>query len=41
MQWHIHDNLCFTADPVAPQVRGVTNADGTCRPRWSSWPRRR
>ena len=20
MQWHIHDNLCFTADPVAPQV---------------------
>ena len=20
MQWHIHDNLCFTDDPVAPQV---------------------
>ncbi len=30
MQWHIHDNLCFTSDPVAPLVRGVTNADGTC-----------
>ena len=30
MQWHIHDNLCFTADPEAPLVRGVTNADGTC-----------
>ena len=26
MQWHIHDNLCFTDDPVAPQVRGVTDA---------------
>ena len=21
MQWHIHDDLCFTADPVAPQAR--------------------
>ncbi len=31
MQWHIHDNLCFTADPVAPQVAGITSADGTCR----------
>lgn len=30
MQWHIHDNLCFTNDPVAPQVRGVTNAAGEC-----------
>jgi len=30
MQWHIHDNLCFTDDPVAPLVRGLTNADGTC-----------
>ena len=32
MQWHIHDNLCYTDDPVAPQVRGLTEADGTCRP---------
>jgi hypothetical protein len=30
MQWHIHDNLCFTTDPVAPQVVGLTKADGTC-----------
>ena len=30
MQWHIHDNLCFTNDPVAPQVRGITNAAGKC-----------
>jgi hypothetical protein len=32
MQWHIHDNLCFTNDPVAPKVAGVTSGDGTCRP---------
>ena len=31
MQWHIHDNLCFTNDPVAPQVRGITNAAGELR----------
>jgi hypothetical protein len=30
MQWHIHDNLCFTNDPVAPQVAGVVGAAGTC-----------
>ena len=24
MQWHIHDNLCYTDDPVAPQVGGLT-----------------
>jgi hypothetical protein len=27
MQWHIHNNLCFTADG---QVRSLTLADGTC-----------
>jgi hypothetical protein len=32
MQWHVHDNLCYTDDPVAPQVRGLTSGDGTCRP---------
>ena len=32
MQWHIHDNLCFTDDPVAPLVAGLTNPDGTCNP---------
>ena len=31
MQWHIHDNLCFTDDPVAPVVAGITSSDGTCR----------
>lgn len=29
MQWHIHNNLCFTAGPQ-PRVAGITNADGTC-----------
>jgi hypothetical protein len=28
-QWHIHDNLCFTADA---KVAGLTNPDGTCTP---------
>jgi hypothetical protein len=32
MQWHIHDDLCFTADPVAPQLASETSPDGTCRP---------
>jgi hypothetical protein len=32
MQWHVHDDLCFTNDPVAPQVEDVTLPDGTCRP---------
>ena len=26
MQWHIHDNLCFTDDPIAPQVAGVISS---------------
>lgn len=29
-QWHIHDNLCFTEDPTAPRVAGLTNAQGEC-----------
>jgi hypothetical protein len=29
-QWHIHDNLCFTKDPVAPTVAGLTDANGGC-----------
>jgi hypothetical protein len=28
-QWHIHNNLCFTA---TGQVAGLTNPDGGCRP---------
>jgi hypothetical protein len=31
MQWHVHDDLCMTNDPVAPQVEGLTRPDGTCR----------
>jgi hypothetical protein len=30
MQWHIHDDLCFTADPEAPRVAGITSVGGTC-----------
>jgi hypothetical protein len=29
MQWHIHDNLCFTTGD-APRVAALTNADGAC-----------
>ena len=32
MQWHVHDDLCFTDDPVAPQVRSVTTVGGPCSP---------
>ena len=31
MQWHIHDNLCFTDDPFQPLVAGLTNAAGAAR----------
>jgi hypothetical protein len=31
MQWHVHDDLCMTNDPVAPQVEGLTRPNGTCR----------
>ncbi len=30
MQWHIHDNLCYT-DSDTPKVAGLTDADGNCR----------
>lgn len=29
-QWHIHDNLCFSKDPTAPRVAGITDANGGC-----------
>ena len=32
MQWHVHDDLCLTDEPVDPQVEGLTEPDGTCRP---------
>ncbi|MFM8268187.1 MAG: hypothetical protein ACKOA2_09225 [Ilumatobacteraceae bacterium] len=30
MQWHIHDDLCFTDDPEAPRVASVTEVGGPC-----------
>lgn len=30
-QWHIHDNLCFTDDPVSPHVAGLTDSNGDCK----------
>ncbi|MGH9214511.1 MAG: hypothetical protein ACRD2C_28160 [Acidimicrobiales bacterium] len=30
IQWHVHDNLCFTPDPVAPRVASVTPAGHPC-----------
>ncbi len=31
-QWHIHDDLCFSDDPVSPHVAGITSVGGECRP---------
>jgi hypothetical protein len=31
MQWHVHGDLCFTDDPVAPQVAGVKPIGVDCR----------
>lgn len=31
-QWHIHDDLCFSDDPVSPHVAGTTNVGGECPP---------
>ena len=33
-QWHIHDNLCF----AGPQVAGLTDAEGQCRPGLTKGP---
>lgn len=30
MQWHIHDDLCFSLDPEAPRVASVTSSGGPC-----------
>ncbi len=32
MQWHVHGDLCFTDDPVAPIVAGVKPIGTPCRP---------
>lgn len=31
MQWHVHGDLCFTNDPVAPQVAGIKAVGSSCR----------
>ncbi len=31
-QWHIHDDLCLSDDPVAPYVAGITSVGGECAP---------
>ena len=31
MQWHVHGDLCFTDDAVAPQVAGIKPIGGTCQ----------
>jgi hypothetical protein len=30
MQWHVHNDLCFTDDPEAPQVAGLRQPNGDC-----------
>jgi hypothetical protein len=30
MQWHVHENLCWTGGDDGPKVVGVTDADGNC-----------
>ncbi len=32
MQWHVHGDLCFIDDPVAPKVGGVKQVDTPCPP---------
>ena len=31
-QWHVHDDLCLSDDPVAPSVAGITSVGGSCAP---------
>jgi hypothetical protein len=31
-QFHIHDDLCFNGDPVAPRLSGLTTVGGSCPP---------
>jgi hypothetical protein len=38
MQWHIHDNLCFTKDPKGPRVGGITSPGGGCPEHLQKFP---
>jgi hypothetical protein len=31
-QWHVHEDICFTADPVAPQIAQFVGVDQACPP---------
>lgn len=37
-QWHVHNDLCFTDDPTAPQVAGITSVGGSCTPPLVKFP---
>ena len=37
-QWHVHNDLCFTNDPTAPQVAGITTPTGSCTPPLVKFP---
>lgn len=39
MQWHVHDNLCFTANSEAPRVARVTSSGGPCPDGTEQFPR--
>ncbi|WP_431958437.1 hypothetical protein [Nocardia lijiangensis] len=32
MQWHVHDNLCWSSGANGPRVAGITDAQGACPP---------
>ena len=38
MQWHVHGDLCFTADHEAPQVATLKPVGGTCPPGLVDFP---
>jgi hypothetical protein len=38
MQWHVHGDLCFTDDPVAPIVAGTKPVGGSCPPPLVDFP---
>ena len=38
MQWHVHGDLCFTDDPVAPQVAGIKPVGVMCEPPLVDFP---
>ncbi|HUF34210.1 MAG TPA: hypothetical protein VMN58_13480 [Acidimicrobiales bacterium] len=39
IQWHVHEDLCYTPEPGAHRVGGFVQADGSCRPPLIDGPR--